>query len=149
MEFEQRLQVLKQVANVAALAGLVGKIGEDGQSFGMSFDTAGGRGQFVYVRVTGSLPDGHTIVTVFSPARVVDKGMFSGLSKDHAIELLKLNENTFFARFGIWDMQDKSMIVASSDLILETMDPTELRAHAGYVALAADKYEAAHGGDTF
>lgn len=149
MEFEQRLQVLKQVANVAALAGLRGKIGDDGQSFGMNFETAAGRSQGVYVRATGQTPDAHTIITIFSPARVVAKGMFSGLSKEHAIELLKLNENTYFARFGIWDSQDKSMIVASSDLILETMDPNELKAHAYYVAFAADKYEATHGGDAF
>lgn len=149
MEFEQRLQVLKQVANVAALAGLRGKIGEDGQSFGMSFKTAEGRSQVVYVRATGQTPDDHTIVTVFSPARIVDKGMFSGLSKEHALDLLKMNENTYCARFGIWDTKDKSMIVASSDLILETMDPGELKAHAFYVAFAADKYEAAHGGDAF
>ena len=96
MEIEQRLQVLKQIANVAALAGLRGKIGDDAQNFAMNFETAAGRSQLVYVRAAGQTPDGNSIVTVFSPARVVDKGMFSGLSKDHALELLRLNENTYF-----------------------------------------------------
>jgi hypothetical protein len=60
-----------------------------------------------------------------------------------------MNENTYFARFGIWESEKESMIVASSDLLLETMDPDEMRAHAYYVAFAADAYEAKHGGDKF
>ena len=149
MEIEERLKVLKQVENVAALAGFKGRIDNDGAHFAMGFSTTAGRSQQVFVRPTGKTPDGKAIITLFSPARVVDKGMFSGLSKDQALELLRLNEDTFFARFGIWETEKKSMIVASSDLLLDTMDPDELRAHAFYVAFAADKYESKHGGDEF
>jgi hypothetical protein len=149
VQIEERLQLLKQVENVAALAGLRGKIDDDGRYFSMGFGTSAGRGQQVYVRPTGKTPEGQSIVTLFSPARTVPKGMFSGMSKEQALELLRLNENTFFARFGIWESEKESMIVASSDLLLETMDPDELKAHACYVAFAADAYEAKHGKDDY
>lgn len=149
MRIEERLQTLKQVENVAALAGLRGRIDDDATHFAMGFNTGDGRSQQVFVRPTGQTPDGKAVVTLFSPARVVAKGMFSGMSKEQAVELLRLNENTFFARFGVWETEKQSMIVASSDLLLETMDPDELRAHAYYVAFAADGYEKKYGTDGF
>jgi len=149
VEIEQRLEILKKVANAAALAGIKGQIDADGKHFAMGFNTTAGRTQMVYIRPTGKTPDGQDIVTVFSPALVVKKGMFAGMSKDQAIALLRLNENTFFARFGIWESETESMVVASSDLILDTVDTAELNAHAYYVAFAADNYEAKHGADKF
>lgn len=149
MGIEERLQLLKKVENVAAVAGLTGRINDNASHFAMGFNTEGGRSQQVFVRPTGKTPDGKEIVTMFSPARVVNKGMFSSLSKEQAFELLRLNENTFFARFGIWETEKQSMIVASSDLLLETLDPDELRAHAYYVAFAADGYEKKFGSDGF
>jgi hypothetical protein len=141
--------MLKKIENVAALAGLKGAIDNEGRHFAMGFHTTAGRSQQVFVRPTGKTPNGQAIVTLFSPALVVKKGMFSGMTKDQAVELLKLNENTFFARFGIWESDKESMIVASSDLLLETLDPDELKAHAFYVAFAADNYESKHGSDKF
>ena len=149
MKIEERLEMLKQVANVATVAGLKGAIDENGQHFAMSFDTQQGRSQRVFIRPTGHAPDGNAIVTLFSPARVFPKGFFGGLSKDQAVELLMLNENTFFARFGLWESEKETMVVASSDVLLTTLDPDELRAHAYYVAFAADDYESKHGQDTF
>jgi hypothetical protein len=146
IQIEERLAILKQVEQVATLAGFRGAIDNDGAHFIMGFETTQGRSQQVWVRPTGKTPEGKAIVTMFSPARVIPKSMFSGISKEDAVELLKLNENTFFARFGIWDNPKESMIVASSDLLLDTMDPDELRAHAFYVSFAADGYEAKHGG---
>jgi hypothetical protein len=143
------LALLKKVEDVAALAGLTGKVDDDGRHFAMPFQTTENRGQVVYVRPCGQTPEGKDIVTVFSPAATFKKGLFSDLSKARAVELLRLNENTFFARFGIWDSEKESMIVASSDLLLETMDPDELRAHAFYVAFAADAYESRQGSDKF
>ena len=149
MQIEERFQILKQVENVAALAGLKGRINDDGSHFAMGFGTTAGRSQLVFVRPTGKTLEGKAIVTLFSPARVIPKGLFSGMSKDQALELLRLNENTFFARFGLWETEKESMIVASSDLLLETMDPDELKSHAFYVAFAADAYESKHGLDKF
>ena len=149
MQIEDRLALLKKIENIAALAGMQGKIDDDARQFTMGFKTTEVRGQMVYVRPSGRTPDGKDIVTVFSPAAVFKKGLFSGFPKERAFELLRLNENTFFARFGIWENEKESMIVASSDLLLETMDPEELKAHAFYVAFAADGYESKHGVDNF
>ena len=149
MRNEDVLAVLKQVENVAALAGLVGRIDREELHFVMNFDLDGGRSQQVFVRVTGMTPDDKQIVTLFSPACVVKKGFLSGISKEQALELLRMNEDCYFTRFGIWEHEKETMIVASSDLLLETLDPDELKNHAYYAAYAADMYEAKHGVDAF
>lgn len=149
MKIEERLEILKKVESVAALAGLRGAVSDDGDCFRMSFETDNGRSQQVFVRPTGHAPDGKVIVTLFSPARAVSKGLFKGLGKEAALELLKLNENTFFARFGVWESKTEVMIVASVDAILDALDAEEIRAYSYYTANAADAYEARHGGDRF
>lgn len=144
MKVEERLALLKQLESVAALAGLKGVISDDGQFFLMGFEVGDGRSQRVFVRPTGSTPDGKTVVTISSPAHLQSKGWFSSFSREDAINLLRLNENTFFARYGIHDagpISKEMMIVASSDVILETLDAEELRAHAHFVSHAADAYE--------
>jgi len=144
MKVEERLALLKQLESVAALAGLKGVISDDGQFFLMGFEVGDGRSQRVFVRPTGSTPDGKTVVTISSPAHLQSKGWFSSFSREDAINLLRLNENTFFARYGIQDagpISKEMMIVASSDVILETLDAEELRAHAHFVSHAADDYE--------
>jgi hypothetical protein len=149
VQIEQRLALLKKIENIATLAGMRGKMDDNGRHFAMGFETSQGRKQVIYVRPGGRTPDGKDIVTVFSPAVIFKKGMFSGISKEQALELLRLNENTLFARFGIWESEKESMIVASSDLLLETTDPDELKVHALSVAFAADGYESKHGKDEF
>jgi len=149
MKIEERLEILRKVESIAALAGLRGAVSDDGDCFGMGFETNNNRSQRVFVRPSGHTPEGKVIVTLFSAARSVPKGLFKGLSRDAAIELLKLNENTFFARFGLWESQTHVMIVASVDAILDTLDAEELRAYALYTANTADAYESKHGGDDF
>lgn len=149
MNDEERQAILKQVESVAALAGLRGMVSEDGDCFRMGFETDSGRSQQVFVRPSGHTPDGKVVITMFSPARAIAKGLFSGLGRDDAIELLRLNESMFFARFGLWESKTDVMIVASIDAILETFDADEMRAHSYYLAHAADAYEARHGGDRF
>lgn len=149
MNAEERLAVLKQVESIAALAELRGQILDDGSHFRMGFGAGQGRSQQIFVRPTGYTPDGKVIVTLFSPARRVMKGMFKGLGREQAMELLRLNENTFFARFGIWESKTEVMIVASVDAILDSLDADEIKAYSHYVCSAADQYEAKHGGDEF
>jgi len=146
---EEHIAVLKQVESIAALAGLRGELVAESGHFKMGFDVGDGRSHMVYVRVTGKTPDAKTIVTLLAPARTLKKGMFSGLSREQAMELLRLNENTFFARFGIWDGPSETMVVASLDALLDLLDADEIQAYARYVARAADAYEAKHGGDAF
>lgn len=149
MRIEERLDVLKKVESVAALAGLRGSVSDDGDCFGMTFEIANGRSQRVFVRPTGHAPDGKVIVTLYSPARAVPKGVFSGLGKEAAMELLRLNESTYFARFGLWESKTEIMIVASVDALLDSLDADEIRAYAYYTANAADAYEARQGSDRF
>jgi hypothetical protein len=149
MGFEEKIAQLKQISEIAALAGLKGEVSDDGFAFMLGFEMDGGRSQVVRVRPTMQTPDGQPIVTVESPALVVKKGLLSGISKDQAIELLRLNETVPFARFGIVESDEASMIVASIDHLLDTLDPDELRHSCWCVAMAADNYEAQHGGDDF
>ena len=146
---EEILNVLKQVESIAALAGLRGDIEPEHARFKMAFDCGNGRSHMVYVRVTGKTIDSKTVVTLFAAARTLTKGMFSGLGREQALELLRLNETTLFARFGIWDGPKEVMIVASIDALVDTLDADEMRAYALYISHAADAYEAKHGGDAF
>jgi hypothetical protein len=149
VKIEERLELLKQVANVATLAGLKGRIDENGKHFVMGFDMKDGRGQQVFVRPNGYSPEGAAIVTMWSPAHVFAKGLFGSISKDQAVELLKMNENGFFARYGVWVNEKETVVIVSWDLLLSTLDPDELRAQAYCVAYAADAYEAKHRKDKF
>ncbi|MFM7649254.1 MAG: hypothetical protein ACKO50_14550 [Cyanobium sp.] len=149
MKIEERLEILKKVESIAALAGLRGVVTDDGDCFRMGFETTNGRSQGVFVRPSGHTPDGKVIVTLFSPANTFPKGLFKGLGKEAAMELLRLNEKTFFARFGLWESKSEVMVVASIDAILESLDADEIRAYSYYAANAADEYESRHGRDRF
>jgi hypothetical protein len=147
MNDEERLDILKKVESVAALAGLRGTI-ENGQ-FCMGFNLGGGRRQGVYVRPAGHTPDGKVVVTLFSPARILPTGVFRRLGRGEAIELLKLNEQMMFARFGLCEWENQMMVVASIDAIVDTLDTDEILAYAMFVSQAADDYESRYGGDQF
>lgn len=144
MQRDDALRILKQVEQVAALAGMRLRMDPAAGHLVFGVRLSETRTQQVFVRPAGTAGD-KVVVRVFSPARVVPKGFFSGLSKEAALELLRLNEDLLFARFGIWDTEKQSMIVASSDLLLETADAEEFQAQALLVARAADAYEAKHG----
>ena len=146
---EEKLPILKQVESVAAMAGLRGAIDEAQGHFYMGFDTGNGRSQRLFVRPTGPTHDGKTIVTIFSPARTLTKGMFAGLSRQEAIDILRINENLYFARFGIWESATEMTIVASADAVLEMLDAAEMRTFAYAVVNAADAYEAKFGANHF
>jgi hypothetical protein len=148
MAIREFLNVLERVDEIATLAGMGGQINEDRLRFEMGFGLDNGRSQVVYVRplpVSTKSP----IITIFSPCLVKKKGMFQGISKKMAIDLLRRNEQVVFARYGICKLEDGDVIMASADHILETLDPPEFGASAYHVALAADMYEREHGQDEF
>ena len=149
MSLQNKLDVLKRISEVAALAGLRGQIHEDTMRFGMGFNLPEGRSQVVYVRQTAQALDGKTVVTFMSPCLVIKKGLLAGISKETAIELLQLNENVLFARYGIVEFDKETLVVASADHLLDTLDPEEFNASAWHVAFAADQYERKHGRDDF
>jgi len=148
MSVRETLEVLERVNEVATLAGISGTIDEERLHYVMQFALDGGRSQAVYVRNT-TKGSNRRIITVFSPCLAVKKGLFSGFSKEQALDLLRKNEQVMFARFGIWENPKETMVVASVDHLLETLDPDEYKASAYHVALAADLYEREHGGDKF
>jgi hypothetical protein len=146
----ERLQQLQRIADVATLAGIKGRIDEARESFVASFTTGDERSQVVHVRPTVRTPKGQQVVTFVSPCRVAKKGFLRGLSKDDALELLKLNERVPFARFGVLSGDEEDMVVTSVDHILDTLDAAEFFNHCWAVATAADGYERKHGdGDRF
>ncbi len=145
----KNIELLQRVADVAALAGIRGKVDKESEQFVSGFELPEGRNQMVYVRPSAQDIEDSAVVTVFSPCHVLKKGLFKGISKEQCIELLMMNEQITFARYGMWESQDELMIVASVDNILDTLDPPELRAAMWHVAIAADTYERKYGGDTF
>ena len=140
--------VIARFAEVATLAGVKGKVEDDGERFVAGYGFDDGRSQMVYCRAIRT-PSGPG-VCVYSPAAKYKKGMFGGIGKDAAVELLKRNENLIFARYGIREMDDVFLVVASVDVLIESLDPDELRSAMGSVAAAADSWEEKAGkGDDF
>lgn len=149
MGIRQSLANLERVSEVATLAGIKGQLIEDRVEYHMQFGLDQGRHQRVVVRDSSKDDAKKSVVTIFSPARVMKKGLFSGLSKEQAFELLRMNERMIFARFGIWETKAEIMVVASIDHLLDTLDPDEFKASTFCVAAAADDYERRYGKDEF
>lgn len=140
--------IISRFAEIATLAGIKGSIDDEGERYRATFGFEDGRSQLVLVRAIKT--PGGPGVCVFSIAAKYKKGFFGSLSKDAAIELLRLNETTYFARYGIRDMGDETTIVASIDLLIDTLDPEELNSAVRSVSVAADKWEEkAKQGDNF
>lgn len=139
--------VMERVAEVATLAGIKGKLDDDKERFSAGYRFDDGRTQVVYVREIRT--PGGLGVCVYSPAARYKKGFFGGLSRKDAIELLLRNDALCFARYGLRDIDGEHYVVASVDLLLETMDPDELAAAMGSVSAAADAWEERTGKDDF
>ena len=148
MGLRRAMEVLERVSEVATLAGINGKVDDERLRFAMGFRLAEGRSQVVYVRDT-SQDDDRKIVTIFSPCLVLKKSLFSGFSKERALDLLRMNSQLAFARYGIVESKAETMVMASIDHLLDTLDPGEFEASAFHVAFAADTYEKKHGKDNF
>ncbi|MGD9126136.1 MAG: hypothetical protein PVH19_02050 [Planctomycetia bacterium] len=148
MVSREELDVLKKVAQIGALAGISGKIDQENGVFSAGMQM-GNRGQLVHVRPCNRNFQGAQVVTFFSPCIRVEKGFMKGITKEMAIELLRLNEEALFARYGIWTGQNADLIVASVDHLLDTLDPEEFESSFVHVAIAADQYESRYGRDEF
>jgi hypothetical protein len=148
MAIREMLNVLERVDEIATLAGVRGRINEELLRFEMGFGLDNGRSQIVYVRPL-AVESKSPVITIFSPCLIKKKGVFQGISKKMAIDLLRRNEQVVFARYGICKVEDGDVIMASADHLLETLDPPEFGASAFHVAMAADMYEREHGQDEF
>lgn len=130
--------IVERFAEVATLAGIKGEIDEDGD-FAAGFNLKDDRSQMVFARPINT--PGGPGVCMFSHAAVYKKGMFGGISKEVALELLKRNEDLSFARYGVREFEDRYLVVASLDALIETLDPAELENSVWAVAYAADCWE--------
>ena len=145
-------QLINKIMDIAAVAGARGTVDPDVGAFVFNVGTNNGRKQTVYVRPTGEIAGGRPMITFFSIAKTYPKTrLLVAISNKELLNLLKTNENMPFARYGIQERKDDFLVVASADYLLETLDSDEFQAAATFVAMAADKYEAAksEGGDEF
>ena len=148
MGVRQSLDILEKVEEIATLAGFKAKIDEDDVRLVLGFDMGEGRSQLVYIRDTSRSQE-HPVITIFSPCLVVKKGLFRGISKSTAMDLLRTNEAIHFARYGLYETSTYSMVVASIDHLLDKLDAEEFEASVLSVAHAADSYEKKLGKDDF
>lgn len=150
MSVREILDCLERIKDVAALAAIDGEVDDERMSFVTGFQLPENRRQLAYIRPMGQQVEDSEVIRFFSPCRVLKKGLWSGLSKDEAIKLLKMNEAVYLARFGLMSFDKQDLVVASADYLLNTLDPEELRAGLFFVCMAADSYERqCGGGDNF
>lgn len=141
-------EVLNKVEQLAAEAGIQGEHNLLRGEFVVLFGLPGDRTQEVYVSDTSADPE-VKVISVRSTCLVVDKGIFKGINKPMALELLQLNEKLNFARYGIQEDQESYIIVASYDMLLNGLDAKSLAFALECVALTADSYEEKFDQDVF
>lgn len=147
-DLSQTEAVLDQVKELAAQCNIEGELDPETQEFMIRFGLDGDRTQDVYVS-NASLDSEIRAITVHSPCLEVEKGLFKGLSKKMAVELLLLNDTLNFARYGIQEDDEGYTILVSCDLLLDSLQAKGFEAALECVALAADSYEAKFGQDIF
>lgn len=148
MSLSQANEVLTRIEELASECGIEGEHNLATSQFVVCFGLPNDRTQEVYVSDTSIEPE-IPVIAVHSTCLVVDKGLFKGISKPMALELLLLNERLNFARFGIQEDEKSYIIVVSYDLLLNTLDAEGFKAALECVALAADGYEAKFDQDVF
>jgi hypothetical protein len=148
MGTREKLQVLERVGEIATLAGMKGQIDDENMRFVMGFGLGEGRSQMVYVKDSSKASDCQ-IITLFSPCWMQKKRRFKGVSKGMALDLLRRNAGLHFASYGLVEIKDAMMVIASIDHLVDTLDPPEFEMSAFHVAIAADMYERENGQDEF
>lgn len=139
-------RLLKQIGDVAAVAGIKGEVDPEIGAYCTGFKTAENRGHRVFVRPTATAPGGKPVVTIYAVAKSFPKKKVTAtIPQKELMALLLKNENLMFARFGIRELAEEYLLLASADHLLDTLDADEFNATARYVAQAADEYEASQG----
>ena len=141
-------EALIKVEELAAAAGIEGEHNLLRGEFVVLFGLPNGRSQEVYVSDTSVDPE-VAVISVRSTCLVIDKGMFKGMSKPMALELLMMNEKLNFARYGVQEDEESYIVVASYDLLVNGLEPKGLAFALECVALTADSYEEKFDQDIF
>lgn len=149
MSVKSCTDVLSKVEEIAGLAGYKVNRHPSGSLLMISFDMGRGRSQNVFIVPCGTTPDGKNVVSFSSPCMAVKKGMFKGIGKAQALDLLRRNAMLKFGHFAIASAGDCEGIMACASQIVETMEIEEFEALANTVAIIADEYEREHGQDQF
>jgi hypothetical protein len=140
-------EVLNKVEQLAVQCGIIGEHNLLRGEFVILFDLPGDRTQEVYVSDSSHNPE-VAVISVRSTCLVVEKGTVKG-DKSMAMELLLMNETLNFARYGVQEDDERYIVVASHDFLLEELGPQGLAFALECVALAADSYEEKFGQDLF
>ena len=145
-------QVLQKVLQIGSMAGFsLEPHPTDRGTLTAGFDMGNGRKQMVFVRYTGTTPDGQNCICFWSPCMQLKKGGLFGhqMGKGQAIELLRRNSMLAFGAFALINFDSADVLAVMSSQIVETMEVEEFKTHISCVALAADAYEMEVGKDEF
>lgn len=148
MSISPTSEVLNKVENLLAECNIIGEHNLLRGEFVVLFGLPGDRTQEVFVCDSTQDPE-VTVISVRSTCLLVDKGVFKGMNKSMAMELLLMNERLNFARYGVQEDEEGYIVVASYDLLFDELNAKGLAYALECVALAADSYEAKFGQDIF
>ncbi|MCL4741182.1 MAG: hypothetical protein KJZ54_03175 [Phycisphaerales bacterium] len=149
MSVKSCTDVLSKVEEIAGLAGYKVSRHPSGGLLVVAFDMGRGRTQNVFIAPCGTTPDGKNVVTISSPCMAVKKGLFKGIGRAQALDLLRRNAMLTFGHFAIASAGDCEGVMVCATQIVETMEIEEFEALVNTVAIVADEYEREHGQDRF
>jgi len=139
--------ILHQVDEVAAAGGIEGK--RQGDMLVYGWDLGGDRDQMVYVTSWGETAGGLHLLCFFSPCERLGKGFLGGISKETAVQLLRLNARLDFGHFCIMRLGGDELLCVRATQILQTMDPEEFKQKCANLAQLADGWEEKIGRNEF
>ncbi|RMG27698.1 MAG: hypothetical protein D6721_10015 [Gammaproteobacteria bacterium] len=128
-------QVLERIRRLAATAGIRGEVDREQGMFHAPCEFDDGGRLAVLMQPTRMGRDGLLAVTVTCP--VLHFSERRPIPEDLAMELLRRNERLCYARYGVRDLEEGGLVVASVDHPLEGLDPDRLHAMVQAVVQAA------------
>lgn len=140
-------EILDTVEGIAVDAGFEPERHQD--SIVIKFALPAGREQSVFVAESGRSPGGMTVISFLSPCQRLKAGFLGGMSKGHALDLLRRNAALPFAAFSLLSTDKGDVVCVRGTQLLETMDLAEFAASCECVATFADRYESDQGRDDF
>lgn len=144
MSAEQNSQALKELFQVAAVAGVPARVDEEGDGLVVSWPSPDGRSQEVRILPSGETDEG-AVVTFEAVCGLIREREWKRWVRRCAGDLLRFNADLLtFARFGMRPTgreEPATVVVASFDHFLATLDAEEFRAAAKHVAAAAELFD--------
>ena len=139
--------IFDTITNIAESAGIGCKRQGDTLVFG--WDLGEDRDQMVYVAPFAETAGGLKVICFFSPCERLGKGFLGGISKDTAVQLLRLNSQLDFGHFCMMKLGGDELLCVRATHLLETMDAEEFKQNCANVAQLADAWEEKIGRNEF